>query len=45
MRPTYGAGIFNFVWEKDDLLSEAQIIKQCAECCGVVGAQHHHPVD
>ena len=26
MRPTYGAGIFNFVWENDDLLTQAQII-------------------
>jgi hypothetical protein len=26
MRPTYGAGIFNFVWEPDDPLTQAQII-------------------
>ena len=26
MRPTYGAGVLNYVWENDDLLSEAQMI-------------------
>jgi uncharacterized protein len=26
MRPTYGAGIFNFVWENDDPLAEQTII-------------------
>jgi uncharacterized protein len=26
MRPTYGVGMFNFVWENDDLITEQNII-------------------
>ena len=35
MRPGYGAGIFNFVWENDDQLVQAQIINNIRQAVAV----------
>jgi Bacteriophage baseplate protein W len=35
MRPNYGAGIFNFVWENDDVLTQQQIINDIRQAIAI----------